>query len=353
MTYHRRHSASSGSNWSPAPNLQWGTTHRILQAPSLNHRMAQSALSTAKISKTSWASPAHASSSPTSDRSRLYQTTSTSVTPPTPVQSSTTEDPLKPTSSGSTPREDCPTSHGSTLTAGSKPPSGVGPKTITRSSSLSHRMMNSSISMAKLRKPHSPTLGQVAGPIPERPLLHQSTSKAMMTPSTSSTRVILGDPNNRSSPDSNSRQESRHETYQQPIEYQGKGKEPLVVRTRPIFHANLEEAKKYHQNQLKSPSPKKITISTEEVISRYCDHFKFQLPTLEVDRSKETGKKKVFLTIKRRLLGIGEGRTTFEAMLAAYDDTVLYLFKGDVALKSQLMKSNETIEWNHAKVGKT
>ncbi|KAA1118920.1 hypothetical protein PGT21_010324 [Puccinia graminis f. sp. tritici] len=135
-------------------------------------------------------------------------------------------------------------------------------------------------------------------------------------------------------------------------DHSGKAKkEPAIVRTRPIFHANLEEAKKYHENRLKNSSStgKKRPISSEEILSRYCDHFNFQLPILEVIRCKEKTRKRVFLRIKRRLVGIGEGQTTFEAILAAYDDTVLYLFKGDSQLKQQLLQPNESIEWSQMK----
>ncbi|PLW17505.1 hypothetical protein PCANC_07989 [Puccinia coronata f. sp. avenae] len=189
-------------------------------------------------------------------------------------------------------------------------------------------------------------------PSSENSTLYQSTSKAIASPDsippvTEEAPVI--------EERSNLEQTRILEVPKEKIEIKQdntrKGKEPAIVRTRPIFHANLEEARKYHENRLKNLSAKRTPVSCEEIVSRYCDQFNFQLPTLEVIRYKESAKRRVFLRIKRRLVGIGEGQTTFEAMLAAYDDTVLYLFNGDAQLKQQLLQPNETIEWNHRKKG--
>lgn len=209
---------------------------------------------------------------------------------------------------------------------------------------MNPRSMQGSLSAFKSIVTASPS--QISHrPTSEKSTLYQSTSKDVsspyVTPPASAESSTSKQP--RSEGGTKDRTEIRGDTV-------SKGKEPAIV-TRPIFHSNLEEAKKYHENRLKNLAPKKNLVSCEEIISRYCDHFKFQLPTLEVIRYKESTKRRVFLRIKRRLVGIGEGQTTFEAMLAAYDDTVLYLFNGDSELKKLLLQPNESIEWNHKKSG--
>ncbi|OAV92687.1 hypothetical protein, variant [Puccinia triticina 1-1 BBBD Race 1] len=304
-TAYRRHS-NSGSNWNQNSTFSPRETTPSLRAPSpsFNHRSMQSSLWPLKASAS--CSPSLSISRATSQKSLLYQSTSNSVAsphsiPPVPEDLYDQEQ--------------------------ARPKEGSKEKTSTKDDTL-EKGKNPAI--VRNRPIFNATRQAVASsysipPVSEEPCSQQQTS---------------------SEDGSKDKSSSKEETS-------GKGKEPAIVRTRPIFHANLEEAKKYHQNRLKSLSlSKKTPVSCEEIISRYCDHFNFQLPILEVIRCKESTRKRVFLRIKRRLVGIGEGQTTFEAMLAAYDDTVLYLFNGDSQLKKQLLQPNESIEWNHQKVGK-
>ncbi|MBW0534083.1 hypothetical protein O181_073798 [Austropuccinia psidii MF-1] len=87
-------------------------------------------------------------------------------------------------------------------------------------------------------------------------------------------------------------------------------------------------------------------VCCEEIVVRYCDEFDFQLPILQLVSHKNSRKKVVILEIKRRLVGIGEGLTTFEAIHDAYKDTVAYFLKGDPLLEHQLLKEGEYVDWS-------
>ncbi|KAI9619332.1 hypothetical protein H4Q26_012016 [Puccinia striiformis f. sp. tritici PST-130] len=195
-------------------------------------------------------------------------------------------------------------------------------------------MQPGSFSVLKTSISSSPALS-ISRPTSERSMLYQSTSKSIVSPystipTVSEEPAVNGEqihPEKGIEEKASVKEEFNLVRAKEPAVIRtsvkadsvGKGKEPAVIRSRPIFHANLEEAKKYHQNRLKSlnGSSKKNPISCEEIISRYCDHFNFQLPILEVIRYKEspTTKKRVFLRIKRRLVGIGEEKWRIAEML--------------------------------------